>query len=123
MRIELSEGQYEMVLKCAEIAYEVNKVYSKSIGDDSFGPWEDAPQWQKDTLINGVIFHLSNPDAGPSASHDNWLKEKVDNGWVYGDIKDPDKKTHPCILPYDDLPESQKLKDSFFIAVVKTFMK
>lgn len=47
------------------------------------------------------------------------MKEKVDAGWVFGEIKDADAKTHPCIVPYDELPEFQKKKDHLFIAIVK----
>jgi len=46
------------------------------------------------------------------------MKEKVDTGWVYGKLKDGDKKTHPCIVPFDELPEYQKKKDMLFCAIV-----
>lgn len=47
------------------------------------------------------------------------MEEKVNDGWVYGEVKDADKKTHPCIVPYNELPEFQKKKDHLFIAIVK----
>jgi hypothetical protein len=46
------------------------------------------------------------------------MKEKVDLGWVYGEVKDAEKKTHPCILPYDELPLQQRTKDYLFKQVV-----
>jgi hypothetical protein len=37
---------------------------------------------------------------------------------VYGEVKDAEKKTHPCIVPYKDLPPEQQAKDHLFKAVV-----
>jgi len=51
-----------------------------------------------------------------------WLKERVNDGWVYGDIKNPIAKTHPCIVNYEDLPEEQKVKDKLFISIVKSIL-
>jgi hypothetical protein len=80
--------------------------------------WKEAPDWQKESAVNGVKFHIANPDAGPSASHESWLKEKEEAGWKYGEVKDPEKKEHPCFVSYDELPASQKAKDALFIGVV-----
>jgi hypothetical protein len=42
------------------------------------------------------------------------------DGWKYGPVKDPEKKEHPCFVPYDRLPTEQKAKDYIFGAVVKS---
>jgi uncharacterized protein YodC (DUF2158 family) len=46
------------------------------------------------------------------------MKEKIAEGWVYGETKDSEKKTHPCLVSYDELPEFQKKKDALFCAIV-----
>ena len=66
----------------------------------------------------GVVFHVENPDAGDSASHENWMKQKIEEGWVYGKEKDPEKRTHPCLVEFDQLPEVQQKKDALFRAIV-----
>lgn len=104
----------------AKICHEVNKSYCESIGDNSQPKWEDAPEWQKSSAINGVKFHLEN-DVTPEQSHENWLKQKLEEGWVYGKEKDVEKKTHPCIKRYDELPKYQRAKDSLFKAVCDCF--
>lgn len=103
----------------ARVCHEANAVYCTILGDRSQPEWVDAPDWQRESAIKGVQFLLDNPDAPPSASHDSWLKEKAETGWKYGAIKDPDKKEHPCFVPYDDLPLEQRAKDHLFQAVVK----
>lgn len=61
---------------------------------------------------------MVHPDSKPSDSHESWLKEKELSGWKYGPIKDPEKKEHPCFVPYDELPVEQKVKDYLFKQVV-----
>ena len=102
----------------AQVAHEVNRAYCQSIGDNSQPSWEDAPDWQKQSALNGVEYHLANPDATPENSHENWLEAKRVDGWRYGPIKDPEAKTHPCYVPYSELPQEQRSKDYLFRAVV-----
>jgi hypothetical protein len=102
----------------AQVAHEANRAYCASIGDNSQQSWADAPDWQRQSAINGVRFHIDNPKAGPSASHENWMREKVADGWKHGPTKDPEAKEHPCIVPYEHLPQEQRAKDRLFIAVV-----
>jgi hypothetical protein len=104
----------------AKVCHETNRAYCETIGDNSQPKWEDAPEWQKQSAINGVKFHLNNPTAKPSDSHNSWLKEKEADGWKYGIIKDPEKKEHPCFVPYEQLPVEQQKKDALFIAVIHT---
>lgn len=110
------------VEKIAQVAYETNRTYCALQGDKSFGPWEDAPDWQKKTLLDGVMFHMKHPEAGPEVSHVNWLAHKLAEGWTYGPVKNPDLKQHPCCVPYSDLPPTQKAKDSLFIGVVRALI-
>lgn len=102
----------------AQIAHEINRAYCESLGDDSQPSWESAPDWQKDSAVAGVEMHLANPDATPEQSHESWLFHKLADGWVHGEVKDAEAKTHPCCLPYEELPPEQKAKDYLFRAVV-----
>lgn len=115
----------QVVASIAQICHEANAAYCRTIGDNSQPSWNDAPQWQKDSAIKGVEFHLKALAAGttpsPSASHDSWLEEKRADGWKYGPVKNPDTKEHPCFMPYDGLPLEQRLKDYIFGAIVKAF--
>lgn len=104
----------------AKLCHEVNRAYCLGIGDDSQPSWENAPEWQKASAINGVEFHLGN-DTTPEQSHENWLKMKLDEGWVYGKEKNPELKTHPCIMRYSELPKYQRAKDYLFKSVVDVF--
>ena len=104
----------------AKLCHEANRAYCKSIGDDSQLPWEQAPEFAKVSALKGVEFHLANPDAGPSASHESWLKEKAATGWKWGPAKDIEKKEHPCIIAFNMLPKEQQAKDYIFSSIVHT---
>lgn len=105
-------------LDIARVAHEINREYCKALGDESQPSWEEAPDWQRDSAYCGVQFHLENRDAGPEASHESWLKQKEADGWKYGEVKDPEKKEHPCFKPFAELPQAQQAKDFIFRAVV-----
>jgi len=106
----------------AAICHDANRRFCLSHGDKSQPLWDDAPDWQKNSAINGVKFLYDNPDAGPSASHESWMAEKVREGWVHGSVKDTEKKTHPCIVPYDQLPPYQRVKDYLFTSIARTLL-
>ncbi|MBQ4788065.1 MULTISPECIES: RyR domain-containing protein [Pectobacterium] len=114
------EVERRNIERAARTAHEVNRAYCAALGDHSQPNWEDAPDWQKDSAIEGVVFHL-NGDHPPEASHNKWLEFKKQDGWKYGPVKDAEKKEHPCFVPYDQLPKEQQVKDYLFRAVVHAF--
>lgn len=102
----------------AHVCYEANRAYCQSLGDNSFLPWEQAPEWQKVSNRLGVDLHLDNPNLGPEASHKAWMEHKIGEGWVWGPVKSPENKEHPCMLPFSHLPKEQQAKDFIFRAIV-----
>ena len=109
--------------RIAMVCHEVNKAYCEALGDYSQVSWEDAPEWQRRSAILGVLLHKHQPNAGPEASHNSWMSEKVEHGWSYGPTKDADAKTHPCLVPFNELPREQQAKDFIFRAVVHAVSK
>lgn len=104
----------------ARLAHEVNRAYCVAIGDLAPPAWEDAPAWQRSSVRSGVELHLSG-EYGPEISHASWMTQKLSEGWKYGETKDPIEKTHPCLVPFDQLPKEQQAKDFLFRGVVNAF--
>ncbi len=102
----------------AKVCHESNRAWCECLGDRSQPRWEEAPQWQRDSAVDGVRFHLENPLALVDESHNRWIAHKVSEGWIYGETKDPEKKTHPCMVPFSDLPMGQQAKDYLFRSIV-----
>ena len=40
--------------------------------------------------------------------HEVWAKQRIKEGWVYGEKNDSEKKTTPCLVPYEELSEEEK---------------
>ena len=110
------------ILAIAKICHQANKAYCESLGDNSQEDWNYAPQWQRDSAVKGVEFHAENYNTSPSDSHESWMKEKTEQGWKYGPIKDVEKKEHPCYVPYNELPTEQRVKDYIFHAIVRAMV-
>lgn len=104
----------------ASVCHEANRRYCFSLGDMSHKPWEETPWSIKQSAIAGVVFVRENPDAPLNFLHENWRKHKIAEGWVYGTEKNIEEKTHPCLVPYEELPPEQAVKDKLFRAVVKS---
>lgn len=105
--------------RIARICHEANRAYCQSIGDFNHLAWEDAPPHQRESCIKGVQFHLDHPDATPEDSHNEWFAHKKMQGWIWGEKKDEAKKTHPCMLPYAQLPQTERAKDYIFSGIVR----
>lgn len=108
--------------RIAQICHELNRHYCEALNDFSQDIWTIAPEWAKESARNGVQFHIDHPDAGDSASHDNWMAHKLADGWTYGPVKDPEKKEHPCLVPFDHLPIEQQIKDRLFRQTVHALL-
>lgn len=56
--------------------------------------------------------------------HEVWAEARVREGWSYGPERNDQFKTHPCLVPYEALPESEKEYDrNTAISTLKLIMK
>lgn len=111
----------DQLTACARAAHEANRAYCIAIGDNSQVSWDEAPDWQRTSARNGVLGVLRGNT--PEQSHESWLAEKKETGWSYGPVKSPEKKEHPCFVPYAELPTQQRQKDYIFVGVVQAMIK
>jgi hypothetical protein len=51
-------------------------------------------------------------------AHENWAQQRLRDGWRYGPSRDDASKEHPCLVPYEQLPESEMEYDR--IAAMQT---
>lgn len=105
----------------ARVVHQVNKAYCESIRDYSQQDWEQVSEEHKISCMDAVCFHMEN-DATPEQSHNNWMNHKFNNDWTYGTTKDEERKEHPCLIPYYQLPQDQQSKDYLVKAIVKVLM-
>ena len=56
--------------------------------------------------------------------HEVWAETRISQGWTYGEQRNDDLKTHPCLIPYEELPEEEKEYDrNTSIGTLKLIMK
>lgn len=85
-------------------------------------PWNEVPQDIKDSCYIGVERVIANPNVTDEELHDSWIETKESQGWKYGEVRSEEERTHPCMVPYSELPEYQRLKDAMFRNVVKAVL-
>jgi ryanodine receptor 2 len=44
-------------------------------------------------------------------THDLWAQQRISQGWTFGEQRDDELKLHPCLVPYSELPDSEKELD------------
>lgn len=55
--------------------------------------------------------------SSPEELHGSWMQAYFSMGWTYGEVRDPEKKTHPDLVPYADLGQLERDKDAVFVAL------
>jgi hypothetical protein len=100
----------------ARAVHEAIRGLQAAFGEKEAPPWE-ASGWMQESSVEGVEFALSNPT--PGAQHDAWCAAKRRDGWRHGAVKDEKQKTHPSLVPFEQLDHREQLKDALLIAIVQ----
>ena len=131
-------GTHELV---ARAIHEEYLALQKKAGETpemniSMRPWDELPRRLKESNLRQVediwrAFHTINCSIALSTNsreplfafteseveflskreHEQWMAERLKNGWVYGRIRDDQQKIHNCIIPWDQLPGVEREKD------------
>jgi hypothetical protein len=82
-------------------------------------PWDEAPEYQVRENVASVVAALADPERTPEQNHQGWYERLIADGWQHGPAKDETAKTHPDLVPFDQLPGHEKQKDRLFMAIVR----
>lgn len=101
----------------ARIVHEANSALQVIQNDCSPSkPWDCEDQDIKANVILGV--RNARHGMTPEQHHESWVADKKAHGWRYGADKDSEQKTHPCLVPFNQLPRYQQDKNRLFISIV-----
>lgn len=101
----------------ARVCHHANRALQALHGDAvPSQPWDSETEETRRSAIAGVTFALKG--GTPEDQHEEWVRHKTEAGWTYGPVKDADARTHPCLVPYAELPPQERVKDAVFTAVV-----
>ena len=111
--------QYEAI---AELAYEAVRAWCTIIGDEPTPPWRSLSESARNSVIDGARFVIEKPHTSLADQHDNWRAARAGDGWQYGATLDRACKWHPNMVPFDELPWVQQVKDRLFRHVVHAIL-
>lgn len=103
----------------AEVCHEAVRVFCAKSGEEQAPAWTYLTPDHREFLASGVDLVRANPAAPDSALHDFWCDRKREDGWQPGPVKDADGKTHPRLVPFDQLPIAHRTKDRLFRAIAR----
>jgi RyR domain len=103
----------------AEFVYESARLQAMAVSAPIVPePWSEREEPFREQF-RGVIETMCGPNrkSSPEALHDDWVRAYEAMGWVWGPVRDPERKTHPDMVPYNELEPRERDKDAVFVAL------
>lgn len=109
----------------AELAYELDRLYSASIKLEEKPAFSELDQQTKKNIIDGVAFVARTPRCVPAQIHENWRKLHQELGWKFAEdgVLNREAKLHPWLLPFNRVPQHIRVKTYLFHSVVTTAVR
>jgi hypothetical protein len=121
----LGEALKNMVPAPTLIAYDCYHGYLNLCNElDEKPTYEGDFPFIDEDYVNSLIARIDNLLLNPVSAkenHENWMKDRIDQGWKFGKVKSSEKKTHPSLIDYDELPDGEKRKGELFINTVNKY--
>lgn len=74
--------------------------------------------WQRADTFRQINLLRDNPDMTAQEEHVRWLSARLEDGWQYGAVRNPDKKESPLLVPWEKLPfVNRALSESGFSVI------
>jgi len=105
------------VVQIARVVHAANRAWQLEHGDaHPSRPWEESHVDTHEIVIAGVRGMLEGDT--PESSHARWVAKKLEQGWTWGPAKDRRRRTHPCMVPFEDLMDHEQAKDRIMHGIV-----
>jgi hypothetical protein len=105
----------------ARVCHEAHRGLQYVQGDPCpSAPWDAESSDLRMSVLAGV--RSARQGRTPRELHDEWVRGRENAGWRWGPVKDQQQRTHPAMIPYDDLSARRRLQDALFLAVVTTMV-
>ena len=111
-----------MKFKAEEIAKIIHGVTSqiRRMDNSQVNDWNNLSEFQRENAANAVKKIYSDPHRTPEELHDLWMEPLIKDGWTCGEYNHA-LKTHPSILPFEELEDSEVLKDFIWYYLTEAF--
>lgn len=108
VRDEVDDLSYHNLLNIMGFPIDYKLIYNYKEGEENMD-YKPKPVDTNDIKLSQDIMNLAEELA--ENNHDIWAIERINEGWKYGTVRDDKYKTSPCLIPYEELPESEKKYD------------
>lgn len=119
--------QVDAIKIARKAVHDLVRAYSIKHGSAPSPEWAGMSVETQEGTTTALLHHADMIRAGnpvsPKESHEMWPESRKKEGWIYGKVKDFEKKIHPSLIPYDELPEVERRKDDLFIACAELLVK
>lgn len=100
--------------RIARIGHEVNRAYCQELGEEAHPQWTAILGSERALVRKAAEGVLNGTFATLEDQHEAWRQARVDAGWTWGNAKDVEHKISPALVPWADLPASQRAKSAIF---------
>ena len=119
VQIFLDDYDYIMLRYFAEVAHALNNAVRYVQGD----PVQEFTMERLDSLMRVIFDSFHNHDKTdtwptPEEQHILWMESKKQDGWIHGNVLDPEAKTHPSLVDFDELSDLEQIKDYFMLHII-----
>ncbi len=101
------------------VVHEALSAWNVAHGQEAYAGWDTLDDEGKASTLESVSYVIAHPDIDAGTQHRQWMEQKEAAGWSYAPVRDNDKKHHPMMVAFEDLPEQEQRKDALLNAIVR----
>lgn len=84
--------------------------------------WDFLSPEDKDLFIGGVLEVLAHPGVTPEEIHNYWVADRAAAGWTFANVRSFERREHPSMVPFAQLPVTEQVKDTLFVNIVHALL-
>lgn len=105
--------------KIAELIYEATRLEAEwSKRPIIPEKWNNRDEAFRNQFVDIVRKYIQDGIPTPEEAHNSWMESYFKMGWKYGKERSVENKTHPDLIPFDELPKEERDKDAIFLCLV-----
>lgn len=106
----------------AKTCHAVHLAYCSEMLFHTQPKWDELQNEHRETIIDSVQKIVNGTIKSKEDSHNNFIKNKKKNGWIYGETYSLIDKINPRLIGFDDLSLEQRIKEALFFECVTSFI-